>query len=297
MHPLYAESLAEFGTPRELPRCGGWILERKVPDLPYYDAMGCYPIFCCNDWSKLQADLDKISGDLVSISIVADPFGSYDITYLKQCFGDVVIPFKEAFVVDLDLPINTIVSKNRRKKSRKALKNVSEEECREPANLIDEWLYLYDILIKRHHISGIRRFSRMAFTIQLSIPGIVMFRAVHKGITVGATLWYIQGNTAYGHLAAFSDLGYDLMSSYALDWRAIEYFSDKVRWLYFGPGPGITNDGSDGLSLYKRSWSTDTRTVYFCGRIFDSKRYAEIMKAKGIIETDYFPAYRKGEFV
>ncbi len=72
--------------------------------------MGCYPLFCCKDWSRLHADLDEIGGDLVSLSIVPDPFGSYDLAYLKQCFGDVVIPFKEAFVVDLDLPINTIAS-------------------------------------------------------------------------------------------------------------------------------------------------------------------------------------------
>ncbi len=29
--PLYAQSLAEFGQPLELSRCGGWLLERPVP--------------------------------------------------------------------------------------------------------------------------------------------------------------------------------------------------------------------------------------------------------------------------
>lgn len=69
-----------------------------------------------------------------------------------------------------------------------------------------------------------------------------------------------------------------------------------VSWLDLGAGAGMANDGTNGLSLYKRGWSTDTRTVYLCGRIFDHKRYAEIVKAKGIAATDYFPAYRKGEF-
>lgn len=31
-HPGYAESLSEFGVPRSLPRCGGWLLERAFPD-------------------------------------------------------------------------------------------------------------------------------------------------------------------------------------------------------------------------------------------------------------------------
>jgi len=297
MHPDYAKSLAEFGTPRELPQCGGWILERKIKGFAAYDAMGCYPLFCCNDWSKLRADLDELESDLVSLSIVPDPFGSYDSNVLKECFKNVVIHFKDAFIVDLHLPINTIVSKNRRKKSRKALKNVSVEVCRRPWEHVEEWLNLYDTLIKRHNIFGIRKFSRMAFKLQLTIPDTVMLRALHKGNPVGATLWYIQGNVAYGHLAAFNSTGYDLLSSYALDWYAIEYFKYKVRWLYFGPGSGVQNDPTDGLSLYKRGWSTNTRTVYFCGRIFNPIRYSEIVKTKGITETEYFPAYRFGEFL
>ncbi len=40
----YAESLAEFGRPRELAKCGGWILERKIPGTDLHDAMGCYPL-------------------------------------------------------------------------------------------------------------------------------------------------------------------------------------------------------------------------------------------------------------
>ena len=57
----------------------------------------------------------------------------------------------------------------------------------------------------------------------------------------------------------------------------------------------INNDGTDGLSRFKRGWSTGTRTAYFCGRIFDHARYSEIMSVEGGGTTDYFPAYRKGE--
>jgi hypothetical protein len=56
------------------------------------------------------------------------------------------------------------------------------------------------------------------------------------------------------------------------------------------------SDGKDGLSEFKMAFSTETRTTYFCGRIFNHQRYSEIVKAKGIPKTDYFPAYRKGEF-
>lgn len=102
---------------------------------------------------------------------------------------------------------------------------------------------------------------------------------------------------AYSHLTAFSELGYMLRASYALYWFAIERFSDKVRWIDLGGGAGVRSKDTDGLSTFKRGWSTGTRPAYFCGRIFDRKRYQEIVEAKGVSATDYFPAYRRGEFV
>jgi hypothetical protein len=296
MHPGYAESLVEFGTPRELHRCGGWILERQIPGFPYRDAMGCYPLFCCQDWSQLYADLEDLGDELVSLALVPGPFGEYDEACLHRCFKDVVIPFKDHFIVDLRRPMNDVVSTHHRYYARKALKSLHIEECQEPTQFIDEWVALYANLIDRHNLKGIKAFSKRAFAKQLSIPGTVMLRAMHQDVVAGAQIWFVQGEVGYSHLTALNEAGYELRASYALYWSAIECFSDKVRWLDLGAGAGAKSDGTDGLSQFKRGWSTGTRTAYFCGRIFDPERYAEIVKAKGIAATDYFPAYRKGEF-
>jgi len=66
----YARSLAEFGTPRELPNCEGWILELRIPSFPDRDAMGPYALFCCQDWSKLHADLEGVL--VTSLSLVTE---------------------------------------------------------------------------------------------------------------------------------------------------------------------------------------------------------------------------------
>src|SRR5213080_2643166 len=95
----YAASLSEFGKPRHLPRCNGWLLERPILGCDSKDAMGCYPLFVCGDWSKLGADLVNIGEDLICLSLVTDPFGEFDVTALRDCFSDVMIPFKEHFVV------------------------------------------------------------------------------------------------------------------------------------------------------------------------------------------------------
>ena len=124
---------------------------------------------------------------------------------------------------------------------------------------VDEWIGLYTTLIRRHGLKGIKAFSKTAFAKQLSIPGIVVLRAMHQDDTVGAVLYYLQREVGYSHLTAISPEGYDLRASYALQEFAIEYFASfegKVRWLDIGAGAGVTQRGVDGYSMFKRGWST-----------------------------------------
>jgi hypothetical protein len=157
-------------------------------------------------------------------------------------------------------------------------------------------MQVFGTLVERHGIRGIRAFSREAFSRQLRIPGMVMFEAKAQGETVGLDLWYVQGDVAYGHLVAFSDLGYKLRASYATKWAVLEHFSDKLRWLDLGGGAGANADAGDGLSKFKDGWSTGTKPVYLCGRVFQPERYKELCEMKQVGDTSYFPAYRNQEF-
>jgi hypothetical protein len=195
--------------------------------------------------------------------------------------------------------MDNYVSQHHRRYMRKSLQYVTVEKCEKSTDFIYDWAELYENLIVRHSIKGIAAFSKESFAKQLSVPGLVMFRALHDDKTVGMLLWYIQNDVAYYHLGSNSPLGFQLHASFALFSFAIKYFADNgLTWLDLGAGAGVGGDGTDGLTQFKRGWSTDTRTVYFCGRVFNPERYAEILKAKsiGIGATDYFPAYRKGEF-
>lgn len=297
-HPGYAASLAEFGEPRALPRSNGWILERPIVSTPYRDAMGCYPLFACRDWSKLDLDLEEVSSELVSVSIVADPFGNHDPAQLRKCFPTLVTPFKEHLVIDLSHAPESFVAAQHRRKARKALERLDIERCKDPTLFVDEWIELYANLIQRHGIRGVAAFSANAFKAQLAVPGIFMFRAIRNNETVGMTLWYGDREVAYYHLGAYSAMGYELEASFALFWRAIEYFaSQRLQWLDLGAGAGLSaGDQSDGLTRFKRGWANGTRTAYLCGRIFDESKYQEAMRIRDVTATNYFPAYRKGEF-
>ncbi|MBA3607381.1 MAG: GNAT family N-acetyltransferase [Chthoniobacterales bacterium] len=294
-HPAYADSLTEFGRPRFLPACGGWVLERAIPGAAARDAMCCYPIFSCRDWTSLPSDLEALDDDLVSLVMVTDPFGNYSETLLASAFPDLVLRFKEHFVTDLQPGPNSFVTSHHQYYARKALEKVTVTRCHDPLEALDEWSDLYAALVARHQLSGIKAFSRSVFATQLGVPGMVMLRAQHEGETVGAHLWYEEGEVAYSHLTASSPSGYELMAAYALSWRALEYFAGKVRWLDWGAGAGLTASESDGLSRFKRGWANDRRAAYLCGRVCDRLRYDKLAAAKGDASRAYFPAYRIDE--
>ncbi|HEY0972520.1 MAG TPA: GNAT family N-acetyltransferase [Gemmatimonadales bacterium] len=292
-HPGYARALAELGVPRALPASGGWLLERPIGRDGMRDLTGCYPLFACGRWDRLEEDLAELPPELVSVTLVADPFGAHDARMLARCFPERCVPFKRHFVADLTRPGGAIASPHHRRNIRRASRTVEVERCARPVDQLDAWVSLYGNLIRRHGIEGVAAFSRESFAAQLAVPGIVALRAVRGGDTVGMTLWYQQGDVAYYHLGAYSDAGYEAGAAFALFAEAFTHFRGAVHWLALGAGAGLRADDGDGLSRFKRGWATGTRVAYLCGRVLDPRRYAALVRAAGAEgEEDFFPAYR-----
>ena len=295
-HPRYAESFAGVGQPRELRHCGGWLIERAIPGSELRDAMGCYPLFDCQRWAGLPLDLAGLPDTLVSVSLVTNPFGDVTEANLRQWF-DVVTPYKQHQVTDLSRSVDDIVHGQHRRNVRKARRRVDVFVCPKPTEHIDEWCRLYGHLTERHHITGLRVFSRDSFEKQLAVPGLTMFRASVDDETVGLHLWYECGDVAYGHLGATSDRGYEHMVAYALYWQALYYFRERVRWLDLGASAGPSERPvEDGLSRFKAGWATGSRPTFVCGRVLQPAAYAELAMKTGTNDSAYFPRYRKGEF-
>ena len=295
-HPGYAASLSEFGTPRHLPRCDGWIIERQIPSTPYRDAIGTYPLFSCRDWSQLEYDLKDLGTELVSLMLVPAPLDRYDRELLDRCF-DRVINFKCHYVADLSQPVENFVKKSHRDTVGRARKKVTVHLCPQPGERLEQWIELFSVLVRRHKITGIRAFSREVFAKQLCVPGMMMFEACVDEEPVGLDLWYVQEDVAYAHLVAFNDLGYRCRASYATKWFILQYLAGKVRWADLGGGAGMNSEGTDGLSVYKDGWARGTVPAYICCRIFNRPLYGELAAVFGAGNTTYFPAYRKGELM
>lgn len=265
-------------------------MERLIPETNYTDVIGCYPLFCCLDWTGLPDDLEQLARHNISLALVADTFGDYSLDALRQNF-DVVREFKDHFIIDLEKYRKKVLSRRHRRNTAFAMNSVKVEVCQRPQDYLDEWCSLYRQLCLRHNITGLRALSRSAHSFQLGAPGLVMFRAMAGVQTVGMLLWFQRGSFAYSHLVATNNKGYELRAQYALYWSAIEYFQGRVRCLDIGGIPGTTSMSNEGLASFKRGWSTETRIVHFCGRIFDQEKYDQLA-ARYHAKDDFFPAYR-----
>jgi hypothetical protein len=243
----------------------------------------------------LRGDLERLD-DIVSLVAVADPFGNHNTAELAACFPNLHVAYKEHYVIDLTRPVFERLSNHHARNVRKATRQVDVERCKDPIRFAGDWMRLYGALIERHQIQGIAAFSRTSFEKQMHVPGLILFRAVARNETVGMVLWYQHNEIGYYHLAAYSHLGYELKASFALFASAIDYFSTRLRFLSLGAGAGIYGSEEDGLTRFKKSWATGTRTAYLCGRIFDRARYDELVRMRGVTGiANYFPLYRKGE--
>ena len=288
-HPAYAAALAEFGTPTRLPRSGGWLLARPVEGMPANDAIGPYPLFSCTDWSGLAADLAELGGELVSVALVADPFGDWTPTLLDATFPDRRTAFKQHYVVELAPEPLRRVSAHHQRFAARGQRKVAVELVSDARTLLEDWVALYGELVLRHAITGVAAFSRGSFARQLEVPGIVAFRATEGASLAGAALWYLDRGVAYWHLAAYNERGYKLDASYALMAAALEHFADVgLEWAALGAGAGLSAEPTDGLSRFKAGWASGTRTAHFCGRVLDRERY----RALGGADGSFFPAYR-----
>jgi hypothetical protein len=259
--------------------------------------MGCYPLFCCEDWSALPADLAAEGSRWVSLVLVTDPFAPVNRTVLSSGFGS-VRPFKQHFVVDLARPaMQRSTRRHRRSAARSVKQGVVVERCDEPERAADEVIALYEVLARRHGLTGLKAYSPTSLRAQLAVPGAVLFQARRAGTTLSAQLWYLHGNAAYMHLMASSEEGYRLSAAFAVASTALQALSDEVPVALLGGGAGADESASPGLVEFKAGWATGTRTAYLCGRIFDRSAYEQLVRRSPRADAGYFPRYRAGELL
>lgn len=295
LHPLYAKSFAYLGEPLFLPNSKGWLIKRKIPGTLSFDAMGPYPLFFCKYWDALISDLESLRDELVSVSLVIGPFVDFP-RHKFQTYFDILTPYKVHYYLDLSRPLEETIGKSHRKSAMKALRNLRVDLVQSPNINLEEWVYLYDHLVKRHNIKGVRAFPRECFAKQIAIPNTLFFRAWLNEELVGGNLYYIQENTAYAHLLALTDEGYRIGASHALKWVSFNYLAAFVEKVNLGGSTDNFNNAQNGLVKFKSGWSNLNGVSNFCTKILDRDRYTELVAATNSDDSQWFPAYRSGDY-
>lgn len=286
----YAHSLLHVGDPIALMHSRGCALLRSIEGTSYSDAVGPYPFYVCDDWSRLAIDITALARTAISFTIVTDPFADVSQQLLVDTFQDLHQPYKQHYITQLG---NFSACGHHRRNIKAGLRHTTVELKEQAIDWLPDWIRLYDHLIRRHAIEGVTRFSSESFTRQLQLPGMLVARAITNDGVVGMTLWAIHGDRAYYHLGAYDEHGYRARASYAMFSRVFEFLHTQgVREVGLGAGAGIQNS-SAGLERFKQGWSTDVKPVFLCGKILDVDAYHTVCQNRGQpINRKFFPAYR-----
>lgn len=289
----YARALQQ-GEVSRLPHAHAWWIRRPIPGSTLFDGMSPYPLLCCGDWSRLGDDLAAMEGSIVSFAAVIDPLGDYDESLLRAAFPDLLFPYKEHYTVDLTRPRLETVSKHHKYYARRALRGLRVELSVPNTAQADSWVSLYSSLIERHRMTGAAAFSPESLRAQLDVPGMQVYCAFEGNEVVGMQLWLVSGTTAYYHLAASSQRGYETNAAYALLWKALEDLqAHGILLANLGSGAGVTS-GSAGLAEFKAGWSSGKRMAWFGGKVLDRERYLDLSAAVAS-DVPYFPRYRAAQ--
>ncbi|MBD3418921.1 MAG: GNAT family N-acetyltransferase [Chitinivibrionales bacterium] len=294
VHPYlseeYRSALKFAGQIRSLPLSGSFLIEKSIPQSSFMDARGGYPLMCCQDWSLLRADFRELEKDLVSVVAVTDPLAGLSSRELSAIWNAGVMPYKVHFIADLTVNPLRLLPSSHLRYVKKSQKSVNIKKITRTDYLNDAWVGLYQNLVARHSISGIAAFSEYSLRKQLEMPGVSVFCAYIDEKVVGISLWVENGNRVYYHLAAYSDSGYQNRASYALFAEVIDHYTkERFSVIDFGAGAGTFASENDGLSRFKKGWSTNTAQAYLCKHINNPEEYNRLSHG---LKTDFFPAYR-----
>lgn len=286
----YAESLAHIGQPIKLGRSRGWCLVRTIEPTSHSDVVGPYPFYVCEDWSRLAEDVNALSQDAVTLTIITDPFADVSEELISDTNPRLFKAYKQHYVVELGTPP---VSEHHRRNIKAGLRNTKIEIEEQPERWLPDWNRLYDLLILRHSIEGAARFSPESFARQFRVPGMLVARAMIQEKVVGMTLWAMHGEHAYYHLGAYDEQGYQARASYAMFSSVFEFLTTRgVRQIGLGAGAGV-HASSTGLERFKRGWATGFKQVYLCGWVLNNDVYDAMCHNSGqTVTQSFFPAYR-----
>jgi hypothetical protein len=281
----YPSTLSHIGWPFDVPEWGAPVIAREIPS-GGIDVVGTYPITVFKEDADVAGGIARLkAAGFVSATLVCDDFHRPDH---MQGF-DVVREFKSHFLHRG--PGNSFAGgyyphQEHRRKIRRAKRDVVCREIDLKTHL-NEWIALYDTLVRRHILEGVHAFPRESFKALAEIEGITAVGGFSGDEMVCCNIWAVHEGRAHSHLVASNEKGYELRAAYAVTDFSIRHFADcDIINLGGSAGDG---DKEDGLAQFKRGFSNATAPAWLCGAVLHWDAYRSLSAGK---DTNYFPEYR-----
>ncbi|MEZ5464431.1 MAG: GNAT family N-acetyltransferase [Lysobacteraceae bacterium] len=240
----------------------------------------------------LGQDIAELAANWVSVVLVSDPFSGVDPRRIHAF--DVCLPFNQHYVVDLSL---ASPSPHHRREARRSRRFVDIAQAGDKLSLADDWVRLYQSLIRNKGVTTAAAFPDECLRKQLLLSDCRAYVAYYDGEVCAMALWLIDGDVAYYHLAASATQGYKVAASYGLMDAALEDLATQgIERISLGGAPAGGRRNAAGLAYFKSGWATDHVPTYVCGKILDSSAYRRlsVRRARQRPTTDdFFPAYRR----
>ncbi|WP_300554074.1 GNAT family N-acetyltransferase [Maricaulis sp.] len=268
---------------------GIWVEINRIPESDAYDARGVYPFSPSLQQTGQETLQDELRAlGLVSLVLVTDALEDQPDTLLAAF--DVRRSYKEHFTYRPG-SVQTEFSANNQRYLRRARRRCQFRDI-DLVDHFDEWIALYDHLIRRHGLTGRHQFSHTYMKHLAQSGRFDAIGAFFDGRLIGCQTWLTHNGCAYGHIGASNDEGYRHGAAFGLYGHAIEKYAG-CRELDLGGAPDRERVPG-GLSSFKSGFANGRRSNFLLGSIADPSQYDALCRLHKATprQEGFFPAYR-----
>ena len=281
------------------------LLIRKIYNTNYYDATSVYgyagPISkgITSEFNN-KLFIEKVmsffqENNIISVFSRLNPYINYQQDILKN-FGSIV---NQGKVVNIDLTLDTTIQRQNYQSRLKTHINKSRRHCiikkaDTPKDLRDFIDIYYEnmnrVQAEDHYYFNQEYFDKILTSKNFKAE-LLLALDKESGVTIGGSLFVTTKNIVQYHLGATKNEFLHVMpAKLLLDEMRITASNRGQQ--FFNLGGGLGGEHNNSLFNFKSSFSKDFKDFELWKLIMNQKVYDELVEARKITSTSFFPKYR-----
>lgn len=213
----------------------------------------------------------------------------YDVQAIRRTAGTNLGDFEDPFMDEF--------SKSCRKNIRKALKSGVTYKVTEKPNDVKNFLEIYYSTMDRKSAQDYYYFDENYFNqcLEYFQDNILIVEAIYENQTIAMGFYFVYGDFIHTHLSGTLSEYLHLSPAYILRHVLAEWGKEN-DYKIIHHGGGTSNDSEDSLYKFKKQFGKNTDFQFSIGKkIWNQEIYEKLCSLRNVdVETDFFPAYRKG---